>query len=218
MNNYEQPVYRRQRYLLTFTGHLKDNGISRTNLQKLLFLSELYTGTAYYDFIPYKFGPYSLHMEKDIDTLCMKGFLKKSGGKIHVRRKIDFSISCSIVPERGGDLIRRVYREYLYYAVNSKILSELFSREEAEDILHRGKIIQDDSRDIIFTIGYEGRTLEAFINTLIRNGIKLLCDVRKNPASRKFGFSGKMLKRILNSAGIKYISIPALGIASEKRE
>lgn len=156
-------------------------------------------------------------MERDIDTLCMNGFLKKSGGKIHVHRKINFSVVCSIVPERGDDLIRRVYREYPYYAINSTILTKRFSPEEAEDILRRGKIFHDYSRDILFTIGYEGRALESFINTLIQNGIKLLCDVRKNPASRKFGFSGKMLKRILNSTGIKYISIPALGIESEKR-
>ena len=47
--------------------------------------------------------------------------------------------------------------------------------------------------------------------------MNLLCDVRKNPLSRKFGFSGGLLKNALNNTGIKYTGIPELGIESEKR-
>ena len=47
--------------------------------------------------------------------------------------------------------------------------------------------------------------------------IGLLCDVRKNPLSRKFGFSKKKLKHITETVGIKYVHIPELGIESDKR-
>ena len=40
---------------------------------------------------------------------------------------------------------------------------------------------------------------------LIREDVKLLCDVRKNPLSMKFGFSKNQLKGILEGVGIEYI-------------
>jgi uncharacterized protein (DUF488 family) len=69
----------------------------------------------------------------------------------------------------------------------------------------------------LFTIGYEGKRIEAFINTLIQNDIRLICDVRKNPLSRKFGFSKGKLKHITQAAGIGYVHIPDLGIDANKR-
>ncbi len=41
---------------------------------------------------------------------------------------------------------------------------------------------------MLFTIGYEGRGIEAFIDILIWNDSRILCDVRKNPISRKLVF------------------------------
>ena len=70
---------------------------------------------------------------------------------------------------------------------------------------------------MLFTIGYEGKSVEAFINILIQNGIRLLCDVRKNPISRKFGFSKGKLSHITETIGIRYIHMPELGIESDKR-
>ena len=154
MNNPEQPTYIRQRYLSAFIGSLPDKGISRTNLQKLVFLNGNYTGESYYDFIPHKFGPYSFQLDKDIDTLCAGGFLKKTGSRIFVQKSITFSFKRTAFTERGDDLIRRVYREYPYYAVNSTILRRLFAPDEVCDILRRGEISRDFSRDILFTIGY----------------------------------------------------------------
>ncbi len=69
-----------------------------------------------------------------------------------------------------------------------------------------------------FTIGYEGISLETYLNKLIINDIRLLCDVRKNSLSMKYGFSKSQLKNACQSIGIKYIHIPELGIESEKRQ
>ena len=70
----------------------------------------------------------------------------------------------------------------------------------------------------LFTIGYEGITIEAYINKLIQNDIRLICDVRNNPISRKFGFSKTILSSILQEINIAYVHIPELGIVSEKRK
>ena len=46
----------------------------------------------------------------------------------------------------------------------------------------------------LFTIGYEGISLETYINKLIINDVNVLCDVRKNAYSQKYGFSKQTLE------------------------
>lgn len=70
----------------------------------------------------------------------------------------------------------------------------------------------------IYTIGYENHDIDSFINSLIHNGITGIADVRKNPVSRKFGFSKKQLASFISKAEIKYQSFPELGILSEDRK
>jgi uncharacterized protein (DUF488 family) len=67
------------------------------------------------------------------------------------------------------------------------------------------------------TLGYEGHTLESYLNVLLRGGVTLLCDVRRNPLSRKYGFSKSALARGCENVGVRYEHLPELGIASEKR-
>ena len=45
------------------------------------------------------------------------------------------------------------------------------------------------------TIGYEGLSLEQYIVTLLINDVRVLCDVRKNAYSQKFGFSKNQLAK-----------------------
>jgi len=74
-----------------------------------------------------------------------------------------------------------------------------------------------NTEQMLFTIGYEGISVERYLNTLIKNDIQVLCDVRSNPLSRKFGFSKNNLQKYLKNIGIDYVHIPELGIKSEKR-
>ncbi len=67
------------------------------------------------------------------------------------------------------------------------------------------------------SIGYEGRSIESYINTLLKEGVTLLCDVRKNPISRKYGFSRTTLSHACEEVGIAYRHLPQLGIDSSER-
>jgi len=71
---------------------------------------------------------------------------------------------------------------------------------------------------VLFTIGYESISFESYANRLLENNIRLLCDVRKNPFSRKFGFSKNIMSNLLQKIGIEYQHIPALGIVSAARK
>jgi len=71
---------------------------------------------------------------------------------------------------------------------------------------------------ILYTIGYEKRTIGEYIEILVTNDVALVIDVRKNPLSRKKGFSKKALASALSEVGIAYRHLPELGIASDRTE
>ena len=69
----------------------------------------------------------------------------------------------------------------------------------------------------IFTIGYEGATMDEFIAGLRRAGVERVIDVRALPLSRRPGFSKTPLKGALEGAGIEYLHLKALGTPTEGR-
>jgi hypothetical protein len=213
-----RPVYIRQRFLLAFIRRL-EGSVTATELQKLVFLYSKKNDSDFYEFIPYKFGSYSFQLAEDIEILRRDGYLAANTSRIQAIGEWNetWGEILTVDPLRGNNLIQKAYREYPYYAINSEITGRLFSSEEAE----RFKQLKQSyikSEEFLFTIGYEGKTVEAFVNLLIQNNIRLLCDVRKNPISRKFGFSKSKLARIVKNIGIEYTHIPELGIESDKRK
>lgn len=216
MNNRIRPTYKRQRFLLEFINQLPDNGIQMTNLQKLVFLQMMDHYNSAYDFVPYKYGPYSFQLAIDVDILCRDGFLRYDNARIYSNETHQLGIYFSGIKERGDALIRKVYNLYPYYAINSEIVDRIFPIVETQKFTEEKRKLQKKG-ELLFTIGYEGRSVEAFINELIQNDIHLLCDVRRNPLSRKFGFSKSKLEHIIKNVGIEYCHIPELGIESEKR-
>ena len=75
----------------------------------------------------------------------------------------------------------------------------------------------EKSSMILFTIGYEGKDIEEYVQVLEENMVKVVVDVRRNPISRKYGFSKTRMREKLASKGIDYIHIPKLGIESVRR-
>ena len=68
------------------------------------------------------------------------------------------------------------------------------------------------------TIGYEGATLEAVIGRLEAAGVGLVVDVRAVAASRRAGFSKRVLAASLEAAGIGYQHLRGLGTPKPGRE
>jgi ParB family chromosome partitioning protein len=88
-------------------------------------------------------------------------------------------------------------------------------------ILQRGVSQHDEAgvlrrqflNDTIFTIGYQGRDVENFIDVLKKNGIELVVDARYSAESQyKPEFSQAVLKRELERNHIKYEHRPELGL------
>ncbi len=100
-------------------------------------------------------------------------------------------------------------------SVRLKKISEEYGFRTGLDVLEEHETLK--KRKIIYTIGYEGKTIEKLIEILRNNNISVLVDVRELPLSRKNGFSKKALKEHLTKAGIEYISLKELGSPKELR-
>ncbi len=70
----------------------------------------------------------------------------------------------------------------------------------------------------LFTIGYEGASLVSFIDTLGREGVAALLDVRRDPWSRRPEFRKRGLEEALAAVDIAYRHEPRLGVPREIRE
>lgn len=70
----------------------------------------------------------------------------------------------------------------------------------------------------IFTIGYEGTTMDAFLAALARAGVQQLIDVRMLPLSRRPGFSKTPLAAGLAEQGIGYVHLKVLGTPKPGRD
>lgn len=64
---------------------------------------------------------------------------------------------------------------------------------------------------IVYTSGYEGKTIDGFVRQLKEHGIALLVDIRELPLSRKPGFSKSAIQAALRAAGIEYVHLRELG-------
>jgi uncharacterized protein (DUF488 family) len=70
----------------------------------------------------------------------------------------------------------------------------------------------------LYTFGYEGLTIEAFVERLKQARVQLIVDVRELPLSRKKGFSKTAFRELLAAVGIDYEHRPALGCPKPVRD
>lgn len=224
-------LYYRRKILLAlievFGGHL-----TAKQLQKYLFLFTRKQEEKAYDFIPYYYGCFSFQANQDIMTLSKLGYLSiiqdENGRRIQIVKPGNYILMLDMFEQHAikeirdmfgqfsqSELIRYTYVNYPYYATKSVIAKDLLNETELS-------IIEKQKRKFVepklFTIGYEGRSLEKYMNILIINDVHVLCDVRKNAFSQKYGFSKSQLEKACSGVGIKYIHVPQLGIESEYRQ
>jgi uncharacterized protein (DUF488 family) len=70
----------------------------------------------------------------------------------------------------------------------------------------------------LFTIGYEGKTMDEFLAEVISAGVERVIDVRAVAASRRPGFSKTALGNALRERGVDYLHLRPLGTPAAGRE
>ena len=221
-------LFARQRLLLTLLDAL-GGSVANRDFQKLLFLYiQQCENPPTYEFVPYKYGAFSFTSYADKRKLVEAGLLTENKDQWHltntgrqIARKetvmpLVISGFCRKHAKlRGNALVAEQYRKFPYYATRSEIVEKILL--DTESRRHIAEARPPKKGAGLVTIGYEGRSLEAYLNLLLKNSVTLLCDVRKNPLSRKYGFSKSTLSKACESLGIHYIHLPELGINSEER-
>lgn len=201
-----------------------------TDFQKILFLFTRKQEQPSFNFVPYNFGCFSFISYADKRTMIQDGVIDDESKWIKKDDKDYLSLLKDddknklnelyndINKISGNDLVRYVYRRFPYYAINSEIADRILSAEDKKEVDSARKRINKKNVRTLFTIGYEGKDLDEYLNMLVKNNIKVLYDVRKNALSMKYGFSKKQLEENTKKLGIKYIHDSDLGIDSEKRK
>ena len=209
----------KQRILLTVVERLSEkNNSSRFMLVKTLFLlaheENMGRLIKFYNFFPYRYGPFSNVCYADLYKLEQAGLLTEDGTHLtptEAGRKAATSadrkaaMRVKRVTNRFNsdrEIREYVYRNYHEYTVKSEIVPAAEKRRPPA----------------LFTIGYEGRDIDSFLNVLIQNQIDILIDVRKNPFSMNFSFIRSKLENYLRKVDIQYVHIPELGIDGESRK
>lgn len=204
--------------------------MDKISFQKLLFLLTRYQHKPAFDFVPYKHGCFSFQSYADMRTMMKYGMVSENENKGQWIKtdKTNYSVTLTAKDKQtllyiknqfrnysADNLISYTYKKYPYYAVKSTISHKFLSKDELQIVRNT---ITENGKTTLYTIGYEGISLENYLNKLILHEIKLLCDVRKNPLSMKYGFSKSQLQKACENLDINYIHIPDLGIDSEKRQ
>jgi uncharacterized protein (DUF488 family) len=209
-----------------------DNKLNKTAFQKLLMLLSMKQENPSFDFVPYKYGCFSFQSNADIHTMIKYKQIyedKKEKESYWVNNEKNSYINELKIKDKiilmqlkskfngisTSDLIKYTYKKYPYLAINSTISNKILTNEELKEV---SKFKPVNNINALYTIGYEGISQERFLNKLLQEDIKVLCDVRRNPLSMKYGFSKNQLLNACNGVGIDYIHIPEVGIASSKRQ
>lgn len=166
-----------------------------------------------YNFIPYKYGPYSFEFFHDVDIMEREKILRTDTNHIHfihdnALSKIDIPDDLSRYLNRLSRLSEKELIEYVYdHYPNYTIFSEIEKKKQ---------YIRDQTG--IITIGYEGLSIDEFLMRLIQDKIDTLIDIRNNPWSMKYGFTKQTLATLCDKLGIQYLGIPTLGVPSHLRK
>lgn len=202
--------------------------ITRMFFVKLVFLlrheTALKNVASFYDFVPYKYGPFSFTLYRDLELLRQGGYATiedeialcehtVNQTQIEIEKlSAPMASAVSDIVDRYGALsqnalIKNMYARYPWFALNSELPERnLVSTQRPRR-----------AKPAVYTAGYEGKSVDAFFNALLLHGIDALIDVRANPSSRKYGFSKRRLSKLCGRLDIEYRHMPNLGVPSSAR-
>ena len=203
--------------------HMAGKPVEKLTLVKLLFLvrQETAVGDAipFYDFVPYQYGPFSFVLYNDLRRLGKAGLVRETHDTVelapdvvsqqgHLALKKTVRDDVAGIQSRYGrlpsdEVIDYVYDRYPWFASRSKL---------------RPPVETQPAPVAAYTVGYEGRSLDAFMDHLLHSGIRRVIDVRRNAYSMKYGFSRGVLGPTAEKCGMDYVHVPEVGIASDKRQ
>jgi len=208
---------------------ISEGSLDKISLQKLLFLFSQRQPKPDYEFVPYKYGCYSFSLQADLTAMVSKKLLDETESHYYKIDNLDYIKNLKTDDKKtilqikelygrksSNALMKHTYVNHPYWAINSIVARNILTDTELAEIDYFKHNFE--KAPTLFTVGYEGVSLERYLNKLIKNNIHILIDVRNNPLSMKFGFSKGGLQKYCLSLGIQYLHFPEVGIQSEFRQ
>lgn len=221
-------MLKRQKIILALLESA-DKPLSRTMFVKLSFLLQAETDigkdAAFYDFVPYQFGPFSFALYREVEALKQQSYVDQSDDKLSLGQRMVRETEALVaeLPEAVQSSVRHITARYATKGQNT-LVRDVYARypwyatqSELKHLLPATMPKPSKASLAVYTVGYERVSIDAFFDRLLQNGIKGLADVRANPVSRKYGFARKSLSTIAGKLGIAYRHFPQLGIPSHER-
>ncbi|OGF63674.1 MAG: hypothetical protein A2Y62_02170 [Candidatus Fischerbacteria bacterium RBG_13_37_8] len=201
----------------------QDKKIDKSSMHDIVYQFAQRQKTPFYSFVFLNSKPFSFQLNKDILYLLMRGYISSEHGNWIPEVKnesiknsmksedIQFikSISNKLDNDKNGFSKNKMPRFLQLATKNGELIPKKHTKKS---------LCPERNKISLFTIGYEGKSIDYFLNQLMSNGIRLLIDVRNNPLSRKYGFSSKQLSKFCKYINIDYLHLPELGIASSLRK
>lgn len=221
-------MLRRQRILLALLDSVR-RPLSLTSFVKLSFLlreeTEVREDSTFYAFVPYRFGPFSFALYRELEGLSRQSYVMKdekhvrlgqssAGERGWIVDELPAAVRSAVqfVASRYGTvnqkaLVREVYARFPWYATKSELTDLLPAKMPALPV----------AKSAVYTAGYERSSVDEFFDHLLRAGIRMIADVRSHPISRKYGFARSSLSGIAAKLEIGYKHLPRLGVPSSER-
>lgn len=232
----KEPTLSAREKLLISLLYALQKPIADIDFQMLLFLyctlcysdSEKRTTASTYDFVPYNDGACSFTSYHDRKRLITRNVLEDSvaewkltsfGKKLAngSRSEDTHNFIKKYGALKGDELIDRAFQVAPLTAIESEILrcALMYDSHTKEQRVRDAQSTRSNA--YLFTIGYQQRSQEGFLKLLLKNSIAVLIDVRRNPISRKYGFSKSALQEACSKLDIQYEHLPQFGIAKPER-
>lgn len=236
-------LFYRQKVLLACVECFSE-GIAVEQLDRYMFKIVRSMDNKIYDFVPYKGSCTSFLLDSDVQSLHTHGILQfvpcwPGSGEYTLKVTDKYALVHFLSKLKSGDadVVARLcgngiytvdwewynylYFEDLFYARDGEIIKKYFDERNANklgEMILLNERMSKQSEGNLFTVGYEGLSIDAFLNLLLREKIDVVCDVRWNGWSHKYGFSVRLLEWLLRKVGIEYRDCSSLGIESKRRK
>nr|BBH94340.1 hypothetical protein KTA_25390 [Thermogemmatispora argillosa] len=209
----------RQRLLLALAelaGEELDEETARLLVMLISAQAQREQRQAPYDFVTWGKQWRSFVLEHDLQTLRLRRYLTPPP-----QVALAAAAGVSFLSQLGREdrrLLLQVWEESRGLAADWRKALPLLRQQLAALSRPRAEVYRGPREAAcLFTLGYEGLSLDAYLSLLLSHEVRVLVDVRRNPLSRKFGFARARLAQALYEVGIAYLHLPALGVPSELR-
>ena len=203
--------------------HMAGKPVEKLTLVKMLFLVRQETAVGdsipFYDFVPYQYGPFSFVLYNDLRRLGKAGLVRETDDTVELAPDTEIQEAFLALKKTVSDAVTGILSRYGELS-SEKVINYVYDRYPwfASRSKLRPPVSTKPAPVAAYTVGYEGRSLDAFMDHLLRSGIRRIVDVRRNAYSMKYGFSRGVLGPTAERCGMDYIHVPEVGIASEKRQ